>query len=214
MTSITIKIDSDSVIEITNTQQVITLIQLVNSGAQSASASETKHSLPSSNTCIVWGVSQPYQNFAFTWTESYYWYRSTLLFELWNTIAWSSVSDEIELSKILKYSSNNFSTYRPEMDSPLFQLYNFGGSSACFGLAQDLTVNNTPFKQAPISGINVLNNELVQCSVMSKFAVIVSSYNDPGKVITSPPSSSYFTIDIGNSVTLQYDSTMNEFVAV
>ncbi len=210
MTSITIEIESKWVTEITNAQQVVTLVQMVNSGAQSISASKK---IPlSSNTCIIWGVSQPFQNFDFTWIESYYWYCSTTAFKLWNIISNNSSSDQIESqADIFQFSSNIFSFYRSETDSLLFQLYNFG-PEACFGLAQDLTVNNTRFEQAPISGITALSNELVQCGIEPRFAVILSSYNEPGKVITPPSQSSFFTINNGDSLTLKYDGTQNKFV--
>jgi hypothetical protein len=153
----------------------------------------------SSQNQVAWVAFDPFENNVVNWNEIYYVYASTNELQSGARIKKASYEDAGNGS-VYNFKNNVFSL-DPNLlvDPDTFGIYNATGNDLSFGLAQNVTVNNSFFTAAPINATTVLAGQNVNFTPLTQVSVFLQKNTTDGLVLAKVFSNNYLAM-FGNGL--------------
>jgi hypothetical protein len=154
-----------------------------------------KQTNPASNqNQVAWVAFDPFENNTVNWHEIYYVYSSTNELKSGATIKKASYEDAGNGS-VYNFRNNVFSLDpNLRVDTDTFGIYNATTNDLSFGLAQNVTVNNSFYSAAPINATTVLAGQYANFTPMTQVSVFLQKYTTDGFVLEKLYSNNYLAM--------------------
>jgi len=197
--SIDINIDQNGVESINSTGQKVTLVQSVVSN-------------PPSSDIVAWLAFSPLESNLVSWEEEYYVYATTTEVQSGATIQMTSQTESAAQLGWTYTFQNGIFTGASGGEDTAYNANNQQGGTYGMGLAQYAMVNNVQ-TFAPLSVVDVLNNETADFTPEIQLSIFLSASQDNGSVISQVAGNAYsFTLSSSSpSISLDFNDTSNTF---
>lgn len=148
---------------------------------------------------VAWVTFDPFENNVVTWTESYYVYASTSEVQHGSKI--SKVSYEDAGDSCVYDFTNNVFNLDPTKKLPAGTIgaINQTNNDLTFGLAQNVSVNNSFYSASPINATTVLVGQNANFTPLEQVSVCLLNNTMDGLVLTTVYSNTYEAM-FGNGV--------------
>lgn len=203
--TLTITIDADSVRQIFNAGQYVTVLQSVNQFVQNEGT--TLVSTPTVAT--AWLAFRPFENNTITWSSSYQLFASHTAPVNGNVVLIPAAQSAVA-GIIYPFQNGSFQK-AAAVSMPGYLVQNLEGSPMTFGLALAASVNDVQQAVSPICVATLLPDEIGRFNPRNFVAVLLSTLAKNGTVFQPLEAPVYYSMSSGNA-SLQYQASDSSFV--
>lgn len=211
--TLNITIDPTSVAHIQAAQQYVTIVQSVQTYAQTA-FSGIYASVAAPTLATAWLSIGAMQNTTLTWSPADYQLYATPAAPANGVILQLNATTDAIQSQVYPYQSNLFGNPTAVSDAGYFvkNLQADTSSPTTFGMAVAATLDGMPQKPAAITAITALQNEIVWLQPSASVAVFLSSISTGGTVFHCFGDPVYYAMSGTGTVNLTFNASNSTFI--